>query len=170
MAIKWTGGAKAGQTEYEGRVLREYVHPDSLWEIDRFMVDVYTDPCNGRPLGWFRSIEIGGRPWAMNGGTRAAEVVVDASDEIRERLEQAKELARRNAAEKRAAEEARRVQIGRRVRVTSRRMRNEEFGTEGVVFWLGNDRYRSGRRCGFRDDDGETHWAHETQVEVCDAT
>jgi hypothetical protein len=35
-------------------------------------------------------------------------------------------------------------------------------GTEGVVFWIGEDEYRPGKRMGFKDSAGVTHWVHES--------
>ena len=55
-----------------------------------------------------------------------------------------------------------------RVRVREKQGRSKTqvpVGTEGVVFWIGDDEYRPGKRLGIKDGTGGTHWVHE---DFCD--
>ena len=57
------------------------------------------------------------------------------------------------------------MEKGTRVRITA----GEGEGVTGSVFWTGKDRYREGMlRLGVRGDDGETYWASQSDVNVCD--
>lgn len=54
---------------------------------------------------------------------------------------------------------------GSRVRFKS----GPKAGVSGSIFWTGKDKYKGGQRFGIRGDDGETHWASDSEVEPSDA-
>ena len=54
------------------------------------------------------------------------------------------------------------LEKGSRVSIT----KGASAGAEGEVFWVGESKYGPGMRYGVKDDEGETHWADEHQVEL----
>ena len=147
---------------YEGAVLAEWertMHDDSdfyasVWDEEEGRIK---EICWGTTRGWTY--------W--NGCS------VDATPEVIEKASAVLNAQRAELAAQIATSEARVPSPGRRVVTVNPRARKVPVGTEGVVFWRGEDSYRSSRwgtsyRIGFRTEDGTKHFVPEDQVEVVD--
>lgn len=137
---------------YEGAVLGTWEHNGSEDS------DFYALVWDGEGL---RSIEYATtRGWTYHNGA-----VADATAEVREAARAALIERDIKAWAEATAIDAATVTKGKTVRVT--KGRKVPIGTEGEVFWLGENRY--GWRVGIKDADGTVHWTAEANVEVVDA-
>lgn len=97
---------------------------------------------------------------------------VDASEEIKGKFEAYREGVKAARAVNDAFEAAEIPHEGARVRVV-RKLKRTPRGTEGTVFWVGRGKPyvawgTAPMRCGFKTDDGTTHWVNFPSVEVID--
>ena len=172
MAIRmWKGknpdtdkGPEHFDISYEGKVLAvgEHNHYD-----DSDFYAVVWDEETGQPkeVGYGTT-----RFW-----TYYNHATVDATDEVRAKYD-AWQAARRAEIEKANAErDAKIPYVNRHVRVV--KGRKVPIGTEGTVFWYGQDQYarntfrvfddgREGKRIGIRTDSGDKYFTAATNVEV----
>jgi hypothetical protein len=149
------------EVTFEGAVLSTF---ERNFHDDSDFVAAVWDAEAGR----IREIEYAStRGWTyLNGATvdATAEVVEAASEWLKDKVS-VLALERANLAE-------REVKVGKTVQVV--KGRKVAKGTEGVVFWVGPDRYKSSRwgtsyRVGFTTADGEKVFTAMTNVEVVGA-
>lgn len=147
------------EVSFEGAVLAEFernFHDDS----DFYAVVWDAEAQDVREIQYATT-----RGWTYRNSVR-----VDATDEVRAAAGEV--LARRYsaAAAAKANAEARVPKLGSRVRVV--KGRKVPVGTEGTVFWVGPDRYKSSKwgtvyRVGIKTADGK-HFTSMSNVEVVD--
>lgn len=156
MPITWTEGQKTGQTEFVGSVLGTREIPDSLFERDYVAAVVWT----GEKV---EEIRYACYHWGGSSGCSAA-VEVDATEEVKTLAAKYAERIRLMSYYAADDREAQQIFPNKRIRVI--KGRKIPVGVEGIVFWIGPDRFKGGNRCGFKDDGGTTHWISTGNIEV----